>query len=82
VEALQSRASSLLTPCLSQFAVAVADDALWKQLNYQILLKTRHNLPQVSALRFYTQHLARGCLLTAENMLNNCFLIVFPFFRL
>jgi U3 small nucleolar RNA-associated protein 10 len=47
VEALKSRASSLLTPCLSQFAVAVADDALWKQLNYQILLKTRHNLKEV-----------------------------------
>jgi U3 small nucleolar RNA-associated protein 10 len=53
VEALQSRASSLLTPCLSQFAVAVADDALWKQLNYQILLKTRHTLPQVSVYSIF-----------------------------
>jgi U3 small nucleolar RNA-associated protein 10 len=42
--------SSLLAPCLSQFAVAVADDALWKQLNYQVLLKARHNLPQVSEM--------------------------------
>jgi hypothetical protein len=50
VEALQLRVSSLLAPCLSQFAVAVADDALWKQLNYQVLLKARHNLPQVSAM--------------------------------
>jgi U3 small nucleolar RNA-associated protein 10 len=50
VEALQSRVLSLLTPCISQFAVAVADDALWKQLNYQILLKTRHSLKQVSRL--------------------------------
>ncbi|XP_069672379.1 HEAT repeat-containing protein 1 [Periplaneta americana] len=47
VEALEVRSSSLLTPCIVQFAVAVADDALWKQLNYQILLKTRHNLPKV-----------------------------------
>ncbi|PSN50219.1 hypothetical protein C0J52_07804 [Blattella germanica] len=47
VEALQSRASSLLSPCITQFAVAVADDALWKQLNYQVLLKTRNTLPQI-----------------------------------
>jgi hypothetical protein len=42
--------SSLLAPCLAQFAVAAADAALWKQLNYQVLLKARHNLPQVSEM--------------------------------
>ena len=40
----------MLAPCLAQFAVAAADDALWKQLNYQVLLKARHNLPQVSGM--------------------------------
>ena len=34
-------------PCLSQFAVAAGSDALWKPLNYQVLLKTRHTSAQV-----------------------------------
>ncbi|KAM3962725.1 HEAT repeat containing 1 homolog l(2)k09022 [Aphomia sociella] len=40
---LKSRAEECLIPCIAQFAVATADDSLWKLLNYQILLKTRHN---------------------------------------
>lgn len=28
--------------CLAQLAVAANDDTMWKQLNYQILLKTRN----------------------------------------
>ncbi|KAG6459680.1 hypothetical protein O3G_MSEX011528 [Manduca sexta] len=40
---LKGRAAEYLIPCVSQFAVATADDSLWKLLNYQILLKTRHN---------------------------------------
>nr|CAD7459837.1 unnamed protein product [Timema tahoe] len=47
VEGLQSRASSFVQPCIAEFAVAIADDALWKDLNYQILLKTSHNMPEV-----------------------------------
>lgn len=43
VENLKVRAAEYLIPCISQFAVATADDSLWKLLNYQILLKTRHN---------------------------------------
>ncbi|KAJ8954542.1 hypothetical protein NQ318_000776 [Aromia moschata] len=43
---LVKRNENLLTPCLVSFAVAIADDALWKQMNYQILLKMRHNSPQ------------------------------------
>lgn len=31
-----------LPPCLAQLASAANDDLMWKQLNYQILLKTRH----------------------------------------
>lgn len=38
----RSRVAQALVPCLGQFAVALADGTLWKTLNYQILLKTRH----------------------------------------
>lgn len=38
---------SLVSDCLSQLAVAASDDILWKQLNYQILLKTRNNNPEI-----------------------------------
>lgn len=31
----------LLRACIAQLAVAASDDILWKQLNYQVLLKTR-----------------------------------------
>lgn len=40
---LKARAIENIIPCVSQFAVATADDSLWKLLNYQILLKTRNN---------------------------------------
>ncbi|KAJ0181615.1 hypothetical protein K1T71_002337 [Dendrolimus kikuchii] len=40
---LKERAEEYIIPCVAQFAVAIADDSLWKLLNYQILLKTRHN---------------------------------------
>ncbi|XP_028178693.1 HEAT repeat-containing protein 1 [Ostrinia furnacalis] len=43
IQSLKSRAEEIIIPCISQFAVASADDSLWKLLNYQILLKTRHN---------------------------------------
>lgn len=48
VEALQTRVKSTVTPCIVQLAVAAGDDTLWKHLNYQVLLKTRHNSPHVS----------------------------------
>lgn len=35
---------------LAQFGVACNDDSAWKQLNYQILLKTRHQLAAVRLL--------------------------------
>ncbi|KAM9336216.1 HEAT repeat-containing protein 1 [Symphorus nematophorus] len=38
----QQRVTQHLVPCVAQFSVALADDAQWKTLNYQILLKTRH----------------------------------------
>ncbi|CAH3846554.1 unnamed protein product [Pieris brassicae] len=40
---LKARAEETIIPCISQFAVATGDDSLWKLLNYQVLLKTRHN---------------------------------------
>uniref|UniRef100_A0A452ICU1 HEAT repeat-containing protein 1 n=1 Tax=Gopherus agassizii TaxID=38772 RepID=A0A452ICU1_9SAUR len=46
-ENFQERVTTHLIPCIAQFSVAVADDSLWKPLNYQILLKTRHTSPKV-----------------------------------
>ncbi|XP_053315982.1 HEAT repeat-containing protein 1 [Spea bombifrons] len=46
-EKFQMRVSSCLVPCIAQFSVAMADDSLWKPLNYQILLKMRHSFPKV-----------------------------------
>ncbi|XP_013181266.1 PREDICTED: HEAT repeat-containing protein 1 [Papilio xuthus] len=43
IDNLKTRAAELIIPCIGQFAVATADDSLWKLLNYQVLLKTRHN---------------------------------------
>ncbi len=40
----------LLRLTLSQLAVAASDDILWKQLNYQILLKTRSDTPEIRIL--------------------------------
>lgn len=45
-----SRTENLVIPCIIQFAVATGDDALWKQLNYQILLKMRHSSSVVRIL--------------------------------
>ncbi|XP_074642790.1 HEAT repeat-containing protein 1-like [Tubulanus polymorphus] len=41
------RIAQHVVPCISQFALAVGDDASWKPLNYQILLKTRNESPKV-----------------------------------
>ncbi|XP_062980420.1 HEAT repeat-containing protein 1 isoform X2 [Elgaria multicarinata webbii] len=46
-ERFQERVGMHLIPCIAQFAVAMADDSLWKPLNYQILLKMRHESPKV-----------------------------------
>ncbi|EFA00063.1 HEAT repeat-containing protein 1 homolog [Tribolium castaneum] len=47
VGGLERRNGELVTPVIVQFAVATADDSLWKQLNYQILLKMKHNSPEI-----------------------------------
>jgi len=47
MESLKQRADKVLIPCIAQFAVALDDDIMWKQINYQILLKTKHKSPEV-----------------------------------
>ncbi|KAL6058638.1 snoRNA-binding rRNA-processing protein utp10 [Balamuthia mandrillaris] len=55
------RVAHYLVPCIAQLAVTVADEKLWKTLNYQVLLASRHDLPRVriAALKtiqeFYTR---------------------------
>ncbi|XP_021511049.1 HEAT repeat-containing protein 1 [Meriones unguiculatus] len=46
-EQFQERVTKHLVPCIAQFSVAMADDSMWKPLNYQILLKTRDSSPKV-----------------------------------
>lgn len=36
-----------ITLCLAQLAGSVSDDSLWKQLNYQVLMKTRSNNSEI-----------------------------------
>lgn len=44
------RIQQLLRSCIAQLAVAAGDDILWKQLNYQVLLKTRSDTPEIRIL--------------------------------
>ncbi|XP_078413403.1 HEAT repeat-containing protein 1 isoform X1 [Cetorhinus maximus] len=46
-EAYKDRVTNHLIPCIAQFSVAIGDDSVWKPLNYQILLKTRHSSSKV-----------------------------------
>ncbi|XP_061732027.1 HEAT repeat-containing protein 1 [Nerophis ophidion] len=57
----QRRVSQHLLPCVGQFAVALADDTLWKSLNYQVLMKSRHSDAKVrfSSLLILTQLAAK-----------------------
>ncbi|XP_046399312.1 HEAT repeat-containing protein 1 [Ischnura elegans] len=47
IDLFQERCSVHVVPTLVKLAVSAADDSLWKQLNYQILLKTRHSNSKV-----------------------------------
>ncbi|XP_075149829.1 HEAT repeat containing 1 homolog l(2)k09022 [Haematobia irritans] len=42
----------VLGQCIAQLAVDVSSDVLWKQLNYQVLLKTRTSVPEVRIFAF------------------------------
>ncbi|KAG8191512.1 hypothetical protein JTE90_019576 [Oedothorax gibbosus] len=46
-DAYQKRIGEHLGNCLAHFMASVSDNGLWKKLNYQILLKTRHDSPIV-----------------------------------
>ncbi|XP_078085724.1 HEAT repeat-containing protein 1 isoform X2 [Mustelus asterias] len=46
-EEYKDRVTNRLIPCIAQFSVAIGDDSVWKPLNYQILLKTRHSSSKV-----------------------------------
>uniref|UniRef100_UPI00398EE581 HEAT repeat-containing protein 1-like n=1 Tax=Pristiophorus japonicus TaxID=55135 RepID=UPI00398EE581 len=46
-EAYNDGVTNHLIPCIAQFSVAIGDDSVWKPLNYQILLETRHSSPKV-----------------------------------
>lgn len=48
-EKFQERVTAHLVPCIAQFSVAMADDSLWKPLNYHILLKMRHTSSKVGS---------------------------------
>ncbi|KAF8768384.1 HEAT repeat-containing protein 1 [Argiope bruennichi] len=52
----QKRISNYLSSCIARFMATVSDNTLWKKLNYQILLKTRHDSPVV---RFATIQVIR-----------------------
>lgn len=47
VEEFEKRAKNIIVPCVANFASAIQDDSLHKQLVYQTLLKTRHAEPYV-----------------------------------
>ena len=46
-ERYRERVESQLAPCLAHFAAAAGKDSLWKPLNHQLLLKSRHSDSQV-----------------------------------
>jgi U3 small nucleolar RNA-associated protein 10 len=46
-EAYLGRMQSALGPCLGQLAVASRSDTILKQLNHQVLMKTRHEKAMV-----------------------------------
>jgi hypothetical protein len=66
-ERFQERVTKYLVPCIAQFSVAMADDSMWKPLNYQILLKTRDSSPKVSTgSQSQMPHSPGGCCLNAH----------------
>lgn len=54
LKAYEERTRNLLSPCLVQFTVVAADDTMWKQINYQILLRTRHSIPVIRLMALET----------------------------
>ncbi|XP_056631660.1 HEAT repeat-containing protein 1 homolog [Diorhabda sublineata] len=71
LDVLTKRNTELVTPCLVHFSVAVADDALWKQINYQILLKMRNNTAKIRLIALH-------CLTEIVKKLGEDFLPLLP----
>lgn len=67
----RQRIKALLPACLAQLAVAANDDTLWKQLNYQILLKTRSPTAEIRLF-------AVGSCVEVAKKLGNDFLPLLP----
>lgn len=65
-----TKSMNLVSSCLAQLGQAVNDDIQWKQLNYQILMKTRNN---ESRIRYNIQFLYKF-----ESIEINC--VFFSFF--
>ncbi|XP_036133561.1 HEAT repeat-containing protein 1 isoform X1 [Molossus molossus] len=70
-ETFQERVTKHLIPCIAQFSVAMADDSLWKPLNYQILLKTRDSSPKVRFAALIT-------VLALAEMLKENYIVLLP----
>ncbi|KAL1500856.1 hypothetical protein ABEB36_006280 [Hypothenemus hampei] len=53
LEALMKRNENLITPTIVLFVQAVGDDGLWKEINYQILLKMRNSTVEIRLIALH-----------------------------
>ncbi|KAL1459635.1 hypothetical protein WDU94_011599 [Cyamophila willieti] len=67
----ETRCRSLVQPCIVQFAASSNDDLQWKNLNYEILLKTRDN-------DSYVRLVSLECVLQLATKLGDNFLPLLP----
>lgn len=67
----ESRCRRLVQPCIVQFAASSNDDLQWKNLNYEILLKTRDN-------DSYVRLVSLECVLLLATKLEDNFLPLLP----
>lgn len=66
----EDRILNHVVPCIASLAAAAHDDSLWKDLNYQILLKTRHeNFKVIFSWHFFIQ--ISFCMALVWNVLDN-----------
>ena len=62
----QRRVEKLLCPCVAQLAVAAGREDLWKALNYQLLLKTRHKKAEVTLANITLETKNFSCISNVE----------------
>ncbi|XP_026681875.1 HEAT repeat-containing protein 1 [Diaphorina citri] len=67
----EARCRRLVQPCIVQFAASSSDDLQWKNLNYEILLKTRDN-------DSYVRLMSLECVLLLATKLGDNFLPLLP----